>query len=861
MPSLNFKHINANEQIFDGSIGTSLLADGSVTSTKLAIGAITSSSLLINSVVDFNNFPVANFRIENVSVLPLPGSAGRLVWDTVDNELFIDSEIPVTITSASNAVFNIVTVVDSTNLVVSSTTGITVGDTINQGVNSTLVAAIPDATHLVVNSTVGFVGQGVASVSFGIVTVTDGTNLVVDNTIGMVAGYTITQGLNSTTITAVIDTTHITVADTTGFTSGLAVVLIPFNVTAVTDGIHLVVSNTLGMGPADVITQNGTNTTIVTVTDSTHLVVVSTAAWAPNAAGDNSLSLSSTAGVVAGMYLTQGAFTSEILVVLDATHVILANSAGFIVGPASVGTFLPILEGAAVTSISGTADEVLVNGTFGVPTTGPVTLSTPQPIAATSSPTFVDVTLTALLPGSVVYANGSQALANDVNFVWDPVNTILTLNSIGSTGGANLVLIGNSGGNTAITFSDSAGGTEAQFVADFNETLSSGNTLAIQTNFGSATLSQITLTTFSGATNYTSVFGPTGSLTIPGNLIVNSANSAEVDINSTGSNSTSLKFSSDQESDIFFYEADGTTLIAKIEVDGQNLATLGKVYIESRVAAASSVIELSTNNYTNLWTFDAAGNFTSPVSVITPALTVTTAPVLGYILTSDNSGNATWQANAVVAVGPVGAVQISNGSGAFEGSSTLTFGSASLNLNSDGGSAINFYASDGSSNQQNISSTPTSLQINGWNFASTTGILNNINGFLTIDPGVSTGHVVLSNTNPGSSTTIVTTHGIGLVVTDNGTETQVGIGTATPDGSAILTLSSTTKGFLPPRMTAAQRNAIVSPATGLEIYNTDTNTLQDYNGTTWSNIAPQFQQDVFNPSGPGNVFTLTSVSY
>lgn len=62
---------------------------------------------------------------------------------------------------------------------------------------------------------------------------------------------------------------------------------------------------------------------------------------------------------------------------------------------------------------------------------------------------------------------------------------------------------------------------------------------------------------------------------------------------------------------------------------------------------------------------------------------------------------------------------------------------------------------------------------------------------------------------------------------------QVGIGTITPDTSAALDVSSTTKGFLPPRMDAAQRNAIISPATGLTIYNTDINAFQCYNGIQW----------------------------
>jgi len=63
-----------------------------------------------------------------------------------------------------------------------------------------------------------------------------------------------------------------------------------------------------------------------------------------------------------------------------------------------------------------------------------------------------------------------------------------------------------------------------------------------------------------------------------------------------------------------------------------------------------------------------------------------------------------------------------------------------------------------------------------------------------------------------------------------------GIGT-TPDGSAALDISSTTKGFLPPRMTTAQRDAIASPANGLIIYNTTTGSLNSYNGAEWSEIS------------------------
>merc|ERR1712127_468942 len=45
------------------------------------------------------------------------------------------------------------------------------------------------------------------------------------------------------------------------------------------------------------------------------------------------------------------------------------------------------------------------------------------------------------------------------------------------------------------------------------------------------------------------------------------------------------------------------------------------------------------------------------------------------------------------------------------------------------------------------------------------------------------------------------------------------------ESSAVLTLTSTTQGFLPPRMTTIQRDTITSPATGLMVYNTTTNKL------------------------------------
>jgi hypothetical protein len=66
--------------------------------------------------------------------------------------------------------------------------------------------------------------------------------------------------------------------------------------------------------------------------------------------------------------------------------------------------------------------------------------------------------------------------------------------------------------------------------------------------------------------------------------------------------------------------------------------------------------------------------------------------------------------------------------------------------------------------------------------------------------------------------------------------TSVGVGTSTPVPSALLDITSTTQGFLTPRMTAVQRNAIVAPATGLLIYNTGTSLFNYWDGVSWVEI-------------------------
>jgi hypothetical protein len=74
---------------------------------------------------------------------------------------------------------------------------------------------------------------------------------------------------------------------------------------------------------------------------------------------------------------------------------------------------------------------------------------------------------------------------------------------------------------------------------------------------------------------------------------------------------------------------------------------------------------------------------------------------------------------------------------------------------------------------------------------------------------------------------------------------NVGIGTATPNASAILDLSSSTQGVLIPRMTASQRAAIANPIAGLVVYQTNANPGNYvYNGSSWDVLSNANYGDV-----------------
>jgi hypothetical protein len=81
-----------------------------------------------------------------------------------------------------------------------------------------------------------------------------------------------------------------------------------------------------------------------------------------------------------------------------------------------------------------------------------------------------------------------------------------------------------------------------------------------------------------------------------------------------------------------------------------------------------------------------------------------------------------------------------------------------------------------------------------------------------------------------------------LFIISTASFSQIGIGTTTPETSAILDISvdnlpaNAKKGLMPPKMTQTERDAITLPAVGLMVFNTTTNRPNFWSGTEWLNF-------------------------
>lgn len=189
-----------------------------------------------------------------------------------------------------------------------------------------------------------------------------------------------------------------------------------------------------------------------------------------------------------------------------------------------------------ISSITGTADEVLVNGTSGSPITGAVTLTTPQPIAPSSSPTFANLTVTTELDVANLRLAGNTISSTNtngnINIIPNGTGIIIGLGStsFASRQGMEIQKSGNEVNYTAGSFANAVG-SAPKFNAYKSRSTTVGVHVAVQTSdeLGFYTAWGDDGTTFSQAAQIRILAGSTiSSGIVSGTLQLNTSNTSGV---------------------------------------------------------------------------------------------------------------------------------------------------------------------------------------------------------------------------------------------------------------------------------------------------------------------------------------------
>ena len=242
-------------------------------------------------------------------------------------------------------------------------------------------------------------------------------------------------------------------------------------------------------------------------------------------------------------------------------------------------------------------------------------------------------------------------------------------------------------------------------------------------------------------------------------------------------------------------------------------------------------------------------------------------------LNSNTTGlENTANGNAALAYNTTGYQNTANGFAALflntTGSYNTANGFAALNSNTTGsqntanGNGALYSNTTGSQNTANgngalFSNTTgienTAIAVNALR-ANTTGSNNTAIGYLadvatnnlSNATAIGNGAIVsASNTIQLGNTSVTNVNTSGSITTP-----KIGIGTNTPNASAALDITSTIQGFLPPRMTGAQRDAIANPAQGLMLYCTNCGTKGEpeyYDGSVWLNLIGSSASAIYPP--------------
>lgn len=211
--------------------------------------------------------------------------------------------------------------------------------------------------------------------------------------------------------------------------------------------------------------------------------------------------------------------------------------------------------------------------------------------------------------------------------------------------------------------------------------------------------------------------------------------------------------------------------------------------VDTNLASKLNISSTTSNNTANtIVKRDSAGNFAA------------------NIISGTLSGTAT-NANTLVYARNINGVS-------FDGSSDIT-------VTADAGTLTGTTLAN---NVTNSSLTSVGTITNGtWSAT----LIDVTKGGTGTNNGSITGTAALTFTAGG------TNQNVSILASGTG---SVGVGTNSPTSSAALDVNSTTQGFLPPRLSTDQRNAIANPVEGLTIWNTTNKQLEVYDSLYWVNM-------------------------
>jgi hypothetical protein len=441
--------------------------------------------------------------------------------------------------------------------------------------------------------------------------------------------------------------------------------------------------------------------------------------------------------------------------------------------------------------------------------------------------------------GQVAFGTGSGVIGGDAGLTWDNVNKRLgvgtnapsfPLDVVGQSRFSNNITLGttNNTNGVRIIFNNSSAGRNFQIANNWNV----GNTFEITP---STTVNGTVFTTPALAINGNS-----------GNVLIGTTTDAgfRLDVNGTARfGATTVRAPGALSTDIAFRvrNSAGTLDIIRAQGDGSVFIGLGAGSVNTGANNTANGFNALLNNTTGF--NNTAIGYTALYSNTTGISN--TAIGLAALRNNTTGGNNT--ANGLNAL-------FNNTTG---GSNTANGRDALFSNTTGGGNTANGYQAL-RNNTTGGNNTANGLQAL---FSNTTGNNNTANGVsagrfiadgitpLTITNnsvflGAGTRALADNQTNQivighnaigaGSNTAVLGNDSIVTTVLKG----NVGIGTTSPDGTSILDLTSTTQGFLPPRMREFQRDDITSPAVGLMIYNTDTDEINVYtNNNGWRILA------------------------